>query len=124
MVHTTSDVFRSAMLQPSEVMDEQCESEMKEYVVFYSGCAPTHTAEGGILCLSNSDPSKPVFWFHGARKTGLVGGSPWSQPGSANAFPTLGGSLSCNKKFLESMAKVGYREGWGYSKLQTVVFVT
>lgn len=124
VVHTTSDVFRHASLSPTDVGEEGDENETKDYVVFYSGCAPTHTAEGGVLAMSNSDPNKPIFWFHGPRKTGLIGGTAWHQPGSANAFPTLGGSLMCNRKLLEVMGRAGYKEGWGYAKLHPILFVS
>jgi hypothetical protein len=96
---------------------------LREYVCFYSGCVPTHAGSGGVLCITGNDPTKPVFWFHGPRKAGAVGGAPWPQPGSACAFPVLGARLLVNKRLLETMVQMGYRDAWGYAKLLPVTFV-
>ena len=95
----------------------------REYAVFYAGSAPTHARQGGVLCMSNNDPSKPILWFHGPRKTGVIGGESWAQDGSACAFPTSGKKLNCNQRMLEAQVSAGYKSSWGYVKLVPVAFV-
>ena len=98
-------------------------SPRRQYVVFYAGCAPTHTAPGGVLCMSADDSSKPILWFHGPHKNGVVGGNAWMQESSACAFPTRGAGLACNARMLENVVQTGYKSTWGYAKLLPLVFV-
>lgn len=116
-VHTVADVLRIVTVK------SEAEEEERERAVFYAGAACTQADGPGVLVMTNSDPAKPIVWYHGPRVAGTVGGGRWAQHACAHAFPVFGRALKPGKALLGAMAKVGYKEKWGVAKLENVVLV-
>lgn len=86
-------------------------------VAFYSGCAPCHQEQGGVVSLTESDPDAPIFWWHGAYTPDNPGGEPFEVPGTANAMPVLGTKLAWKRGTIDLLADAGHRIDNGYVKL-------
>lgn len=112
-VHTTSNVLVANARAPVPGTG----GEKKAAVAFYSDCAPTHLAMGGVVSLTNDDPRQPVYWWHGASTPEDPGGEPWDMPEAGNAWPTVGADLVWRKTTLNTLASAGYETAFGFAKL-------
>lgn len=89
--------------------------------VYYSGCAPTHNRNDGIVSMSRSDPDAPFYWWSGPYTPGHPGGASWEMPDAMHAMPVVGASLKWNKSTLGLMAEAGHNIENGYTKLVPIV---
>ena len=115
-VDTMSDVFDSNSI--SVGLDNGQEAEG---VAFYSGCAPTHRADRGMVMPMGPDRSDGVLWLHGAPGE-AIGGLAWKQPATVNSLPT-NGQQKITKKIMDFFVSAGWSKNWGYAKIEPIVFV-
>ena len=90
-------------------------------VAYYSNGTPTNLAQGGVLSMTESDPSLPMFWWHGPHTPDSPGGEPFDMRGTHNAMPCLGRALTWKKSTLATLAEAGHAIENGYIKLTPIV---
>lgn len=90
-------------------------------IAFYSGCAPTHRAERGLLMSLAPDRSDGVLWLHGTPGES-IGGRAWKQPASVNGLPTIA-PTRITKKTMDSFVAAGWKREWGFAKIEPIIFV-
>lgn len=112
-VHTTTDI-----LVPGIVA--QVNGKPKTCVGFYSGCAPTHTQNGGVLSITENSPNQPAFWWHGRHIPDHPGGEAWEMPDVAHAMPVSGAYLKFGKRTIATIESHGWAGAHGCVKLTPI----
>jgi hypothetical protein len=113
---TASDVFDDDVIRV-DTGDETA----GEGIAFFSGCAPTHRAERGLVTEMGPERDAGLLWLHGP-PSAKTGGEPWKQALSANSVPVRTPSR-VTRRTLDAFERAGWDKTNGYVKIEPIVFI-